>query len=149
MAKKKQEKSTYLENAAKMCLYPVNIQDKFISVPTTDQDTWHNCLTALHLNKQHGFAIQLTITDAAPLNDKIFNPELKLKNHRPTPKEKPQEGFKVGDKFEIVSSKDRLEIVSNLNGLKLHYLNVGKADINTTIVALEKQLNMETWRRIL
>lgn len=147
---KEKDMTEYYRQAGKMIKWQLNynivngVPEKFIDCPANEWPEAKENLTVQHLMNQHGFVLQ----DCIPVYNKVFDPELITKNLRPIPKDKPKEGFKCGDKFEICSSGDRLEIISNINGITLHYMNVGKSDIKTTIVHLEKSLALGVWKRI-
>lgn len=136
---------SYLQNCAKMIKWPVNLEDKFISVPVGQEDEAEDNLMVSHL-KGHGFKIQLAIPDAIT-ETKVFDPELAMKDKRPIPKEKAVEGFAKGDKFEVKSTGDRLEIIDTTGGLSLRYLNVGKANIKMPIDHMKRNLEFQTWIR--
>ena len=142
----------YFENAAKQIPWPVEVGQKkddykgVIHVPHYDMDKANDNLMVSHLI-HHGFVIQQTI---ALINEtRVYDPEIRLRDVRPTQKQQVDDGFKTGDMFRVKSTKTRLEIVSCWkDSVDMKYPDGEKMPFKTTKQHIAKQLNFETWEKI-
>lgn len=141
----------YLEQAAKLCIYPVDIPGKFISIP---QDELHtDDLMVSHLVNQYGFKIQSAIPGTITKKE-IFNPA--IDKDKPlfkdwTVKEPEVETkYKLGDQFEIVSTSCQTKITHIEKG-KIHfiYTNRTKPPLLAGEQQLDRVLKMGLWVKII
>lgn len=134
---------SYLENCAKMCEYPVDLKNRFISIPQDELELTKDNLMVQHLVKQHGFFIQSTIPGSIE-KTKVFDPEIRLMQ-KPIQKSE----FSQGDEFEIQSTGCKLKISSReKDRITMNYTNRAKPDIVTNIDQLRMVLNRGAWKRI-
>lgn len=144
---------SYWQNAAKQIEWPVDFEEKHISVPESELQ-----YASEHLMVQHfcnnGFHIQSCIGDiprttvyVAPVSDKpIFRPI--AKSVAPEAVVRP---YQQGNKFRIKSTNCELEITHIESG-KVHFVYTNrphKAPLLNSIESLDKVLKMEVWERII
>ena len=132
---------SYWELAAKQIKWPVNVPEKYISVPESELEAAQNDLMVKHF-LHAGFHIQSAIGHTPRTT--IFDPEIRLRT-----KTRDRSEFEIDDMFEIVSDGAKLQIRSlEKNRITLSYFNRPKPDITTNIEQLRKVLNFKVWKRL-
>ena len=131
----------YLELAAKQIPYPVNIPEKYLSVPEPElQQAKENLMVQHFLNA--GFHIQSCIGDVP--RTQVFDPSIRIRT-----KTKDRNEFEVDDMFEIVSDGAKLQIRNiQKERITLAYFNRPKPPITTNVEQLRKVLNFKVWKRL-
>lgn len=133
----------YLEKAAKMCPYPVNIPERYISVPQDELVQAADSLAVSHLVNSHGFHIQSCIPGSIE-RVQVFNPTIHMQSRA-----KQRSEFETGDCFRVKSTACELSIVRVEKKIQLAYTNrTGKHDLIVSEEQLKKALSFETWERI-
>lgn len=142
----------YFENASKQIPWPVDIGAKsddykgVIHIPHYDIDKASDHLMVQHLIGK-GFVIQQTI---APISEtKIFDPVIRLKDHRPVVNNPEQSEFNVGDSYEVLSTNQTLTISKiEREKITLEYIGHRKPDVIVPFDQLRRSLNFRTWRKL-
>lgn len=130
----------YWELAAKQIPYPVNIPERYISVPEPELQQAQENLMVQHF-LHGGFHVQSCI--AAPKTE-VFNPDIRLRT-----KTRDRSEFEIDDMFEIVSDGAKLQIRSlEKSRIILAYTNRPKPNIITNIEQLRRVLNFKVWKRL-
>lgn len=148
--KKQTDLNEYFRNAEKMIPWKLTVEsiteggkkreDRYIDVPSAQWDEAKENLTVRHLIKEHGFVLQ----DCIPYETR--RPlEVKFKDR--IVKEVKSE-WQVGQRFRVVSTGSVLEIISNIGGLELKYVNGERLPIRTNEIQVQKSLNFGAWVRI-
>lgn len=140
----------YFRNAEKMIPWKLTVEsvtengktreDRYIDVPSSQWDEAKDNLTVRHLIKEHGFVIQ----DCIPYETrKPLEVEFKERVVKKVDSE-----WAIGKQFLIKSTNTKLEIISNIGGLELKYVDGTKFPIKTNEVNVEKMLKLEVWSRL-
>jgi len=150
MGVKKQDLTEYFRNAEKMIPWKLTVEsitesgkkreDRYIDVPSYEWDAAKDDLTVQHLIKEHGFVLQ----DCIPYDTK--KPlEVQFKDRII---KEAKSDWSIGTIFKIVSTDTKLEIISNIGGLELKYVEGEKLPIKTNEVHVEKMLKLGAWIRL-
>lgn len=152
MAKRKDVRGKdYFENAAKQIPWPVDVGAKSddykgqIHVPHFDIDRASDHLMVKHLLGL-GYTIQSTIAEVS--QTKIFDPVMNMLDKQPIQKEVEESKFKIGDRFLVKSTGQKLEITSLTKGITLHYYTECKEDVKMPSEHLDRNLSFQTWIRL-
>ena len=132
----------YWQNAAKQIEWPVDIVERYISVPEDEiQSAKDNLMVHHFLN--NGFFIQSAIPERVS-KTKIFDPEIILKV--PVFKITEPSQFNLFDRFKIQSSCCELEITSlEPNKVHLKYINRRKPDLLISEDMLKSHISKGLW----
>jgi len=131
---------SYWELAAKQIKWPVNIPERYISVPEPELEEAQQNLMVQHF-LHAGFHIQSCIE--APITQ-VFDPTIRLRT-----KTRDRSEFEIDDMFEIVSDGAKLQIRElTKNRIVLAYFNRPKPNVTTNIEQLRKVLNFKVWKRL-
>lgn len=134
-------KNEYWINAAKQIQWPVNIPERYISVPEPELEQAQDNLMVQHF-LHAGFHIQSCLADAP--RTQVFDPQIRLRT-----KTRDRSEFEVDDLFEIVSDGAKLQIRELAkNRIVLAYFNRPKPNVTTNIEQLRKVLNFKVWKRL-
>lgn len=140
----------YFRNAEKMIPWKLTVEsvtengvkreDRYISVPSSQCNEAKDNLTVRHLIKEHGFVIQ----DCIPYDTrKPLEVEFKERIVK-----KVENQWSIGQRFLIKSTNTKLEIISNIGGLELKYLDATKFPIKTNEINVDKMLKLGVWKRL-
>lgn len=133
-------KKSYWLNAAKQIPYPVDFDERYISIPQSQLEVAQENLMVQHFTN-NGFHIQSCIE--APVTP-VFDPAIRLASRPKTKSE-----FAEGDKFEVLSDGAHLCIhAREKERITLAYLNRNKPNITTNIDQLRRVLTFNVWKRI-
>lgn len=148
--KKQTDLNEYFRNAEKMIPWKLTVEsiteggkkreDRYIDVPSAQWGEAKENLTIRHLIKDHGFILQ----DCIPYETRL---PLEVKFKDRIAKEVKSE-WGIGVCFKIVSTDTKLEIISNIGGLELKYIEGEKLPIRTNEIQVERMLKLGVWVRI-
>lgn len=144
------DQTEYFRNAEKMIPWKLTVESwkdgaiskeiRAIDVPSSEWDEAKENLTVRHLIKEHGFVIQ----DCIPYETrKPLEVDFKDRIVK-----KVESEWAIGKQFLIKSTNSKLEIISNIGGLELKYVDGTKFPIKTNELNVTKMLKLEVWVRL-
>jgi hypothetical protein len=148
MKKKVNGEAFYIQQACKMCPYPVRISEGIIDIPQDELET--DNLAVAHLISL-GFRVQCCIPGTVTKQE-VFNPNVVLTQRVV---ERASNEFLIVDVFTVASSRETLTVTHIERG-KIHLAYSPPADARLRQKApllvseeqLKRVLNNETWKRL-